>query len=178
VLEGPDRVALRLGEDEPRVNEPITLTLGAATTNHHPRWAGAEASHLWFTTGVRSPTERLVIDFYVHEEVGTGAVPLATRGSDYVTELRPDSHPDELSPDAFSPRLAFVPLGSAAAPDASDPATAPALAAGVSLGAAELAAAVAARRGWDLGRFCLYRLVEDYPLPTDQTTCWVALAPR
>jgi len=174
VLEGPHRVALRLGKDEPRVNEPITLTLGAATVDHHPLFAGDEASHVWFTTGVRAPTERLVIDLYVHDAVGVGVVPLATRGSDYVTELRPESHPRELAPDAFSPRLTFSALGSAAQPDAAEAA----YGAGAALGAPELAAAVAARRGWDLARFRLYRLVEDYPLPTDQTTCWVELAPR
>ncbi len=174
VLEGPHRVALRLGKDEPRVNEPITLTLGAATVDHHPLFAGSDASHVWFTTGVRAPTERLVIDLYVHAAIGVGAVPLATRGSDYVTELRPDSHPSELAPDAFSPRLTFSALGSAAQPDAREAA----YGAGAALGAPELAAAVAARRGFDLAQFRLYRLVEDYPLPTDQTTCWVELAPR
>ncbi len=166
VLQGPDRVALRLGRSEPRVNEPITLALGAATLDHHPLRADATRSYVYMTAGVRAPTERLVIDLVVHDDVATGDVPLATRGSDYVTELKPETTPGDLGADAFVPGLTFEDLGRPADVREAEPASAP------------LAAAVFARRGWDPARFRVYRLREAFPLPTDLTTSWVRLRPR
>lgn len=160
-----DRMLLVLAGDAPAVNHPVDVTLAGLAPALHGSRRSESQSHIWFDFISRQPTERAVLDVFVHDDLGLTAAPVTTRIVEGLESYGRGSSPDDLGPGAVDAEWQMRPLRRGLAglrtQDVRD--------------CPGLVQLVCDARNVQLDDLRGFRLREDFPMPTMRTAVWIEL---
>lgn len=167
VLKAENRFILALGEHEPPVNTPVTITHAYVSRNSWGRYRSPQEPYTWYSVCQRIPCRALLSDIFLHEDVYPGVEPTVTQWVQGITSS-PELHLQGLG------RLDEVDLSYETRLLEANPAL---LGTGEIPRYPELIEEAFQRMGWDAKRFRAHRLWVVYPLPSITITRWFALPP-
>lgn len=165
VVHTHDRILLVLAGDSPAINVPVDVAVGGFTPDQHGTRASEEQSHIWFELATRQPTERAVVDLFVHDALKLTARPVVTRVLEGTHDYGRGSRPEDMGDHAVSPEWQMKSLGRGAS----------AIRSADVRGLPEVVELACGARGVELGDLACHRLREEFPLPTMATTVWLEL---
>ncbi|MDX2147392.1 MAG: hypothetical protein SFZ23_07700 [Planctomycetota bacterium] len=159
--------SLTLGPDDPPINTPATIAMGAIWRNIGPRYSSPENRYECTNIRVRKPTALLVADYFIHRDLFVHAPPvptisvlgLATRQAAAIAS--PEFDLVDVPLDVLSLGQGAEAFHAAGIERATDI---------VSYGWRAL--------GQSPADFRTYRVRLEYPVPTAELMLWFELAPR
>ncbi|MEM8709750.1 MAG: hypothetical protein AAGG01_02260 [Planctomycetota bacterium] len=165
VVEETDRRVLSIAGNAPEVNHPVHVTIGGCTQSHFDDHVSEDESYLWVDTVAMEPTETLIVDFLVHEDVKSAGPPLITRIIEGSRSYGSSAVPSDLGPAALEHGLELVSME-----------TTSSLADAVEVAHwRDLLDYACGVRGHSLEAFQLHRFREEFPLPMHRTAIWLPL---
>lgn len=155
-------LSVRIEEDALDVNEFTTLGFGWRTSGHFPRFANERVGYGQMAMRSINPTEALVMDLFVHEDLHLGGLPFAAVDNADAAEITTRLSPP---PEGSPPRLNAPPVLHLD----DDPS-------GLSSRDVRACKAIAENAcreaGFEPGSFRKYRVRVEFPIQAEEVTIW------
>jgi hypothetical protein len=164
IQESPTAFSMVVGENDPPLNTPATITFGALSRAVGPSRRSAGVTHDFMRIRVRKPTTLLVLDLFVQQGLFVSSLPKAE--CSLVGGVRmPEASARGTTYDEIDVPLDILSLGKS---------TGGVHAAGVE-GVPNMVKYMLDQMGRSPAEFELHRLRLEYPVPTAELMCWFEL---